>query len=103
MRDLVNPVWNLFDAAVRHYNLRITCSRCDHAEVYHAAALWKMFESRDWNDDLRVLAGRFYCPRCRQTRGVKVRPKVELVDEPETMRKPLPDDADWKRAISRRR
>ena len=45
--DLVNRVWNLFDAAVRHYNLRITCCRCAHAEAYHAAALWKMFESRD--------------------------------------------------------
>lgn len=103
VRDTVNPIWNLFDAATHRENVRLSCPRCPHSEVYHAAALWKLFEHKGWPDDLRTVASRFYCPICKRERGKWVKPTVAIVDEDHTMSLPLPDKAEWKRAISRRR
>ena len=102
-RELVNPVWSLFDAAVRHYNVRVICPRCAHSEVLHSAAMWKMFEGRNWDDDLRNVPARLYCSRCWQTYSTKSRPNATLVEVAETVPLPFPTDAEWKRAISRRR
>ena len=36
----VHPLRDLFDAAVRHKTVRLTCVRCRHANSFSAAALW---------------------------------------------------------------
>lgn len=102
-RDKVNPIWNLFDAATRRQNVQLTCPRCPHSEVYHAAALWKLFVRHGWPDDLRAVTSRFYCPMCKRERGVRVKPVMALVEENHTMSLPMPTDVEWKRAIRRRR
>lgn len=103
VRDTVNPVSNLFDAASHRRNIRLSCPRCVHSEVYHSAALWKLFVRNGWSDELRFVACRFYCPTCKREHGLKIKPVMALVDEDQTIALPLPDRAEWKRAISRRR
>lgn len=103
VRDTVNPIWNLFDAATRRQNVRLSCPRCPHSEVYHSAALWRLFERNGWGDQLSAVGRHFYCPTCRRQRGVRVKPTMMLVDDDQTVSLPLPDQAEWKRATRRRR
>lgn len=103
VRDTANPIYNLFDAASHRHNIRLSCPRCPHNEVYHSAALWRLFQRNGWSDELPAVTGHFYCPVCRRERRLKVKPLMALVDEDQTVGLPLPDHAEWKRAISRRR
>ena len=99
VRWQVNPVRELFDAALQHYAIRATCRRCPNIGVFHAAGLWYRFERKGWNDRLREVPRRLRCAQCGN-RG----PKLELVThEAITVPLPLPDDREWKRATSRRR
>lgn len=98
-----NPIWNLFDAAAQHRNIRLDCPKCRHCAIYHAAALWKMFGEKGWNDSLRAVPRRFYCADCSRFGGPKVRPGLILSPDIETVRLPLPSDTEWKHAIRRRR
>jgi hypothetical protein len=104
LRDSVNPLRDLFDAAVRGHTIKLTCRRCGHVRVLHAHALWWLFHRRGWPDGFRDLQGRSVCTSCREQRRTSRNPKLELVHEEITGEPlPLPPLHEWKREVHRRR
>jgi len=101
----VHPLRDLFDAAVRHKTVRLTCRRCRYQNSYAAAALWWLFHRNGWADRFEAVAKRFYCSLCRQRLHIKVhRPRLELTDEaPADRSLAMPSELDWKRELRRRR
>ena len=107
MRDLPTayPLRDLFDAAVRHRAVRLTCPRCGHQAIFASPALWWLFERKGWRDRFQEVERRFHCRPCR-TRGEDMvqRPRLDLVDDPPTVTNlPLPSEIVWKRELRRRR
>jgi hypothetical protein len=99
VRDMVNPIRELFDAAAHGYTLKLVCRGCARAQVFHAAAVWRHFQRKSWSPWLRDVGQHFRCRRCGR-RG----PRLELShDEPTDTHLPLPDVYAWKRELSRRR
>lgn len=99
MRDLVNPVSDLFDAAAHHYALKFTCRGCRRQRIFAAAAVWWHFKRKGHPDRLRQVPQRFRCRACGR-RG----PTLDLVnEEANDTSLPLPSDQDWKRELRRRR
>ncbi len=105
MRDLANPIRDLFDAAVRQRNIRLTCRQCRHEAVLDAHALWWLFERKGWRMALAEVARRCICSRCRATSGrLTRRPMLEAVHEEATDQSlPMPTESEWKRQLRRRR
>jgi hypothetical protein len=107
MRDgpPLHPLSDLFDAAVRHKTVKLTCGRCRHANSFSAAALWWLFQRRGWKDEFAAVRRRCVCLHCWRRHGFKIRsPRFELVDEPPLdVSLPLPGELDWKRELRRRR
>src|SRR5687767_11075448 len=98
------PLRDLFDAAVRHRTVRLTCRRCGHAVSFASPALWWLFERKGWQDRFGQVEKRFHCPPCRDRHGEVVRPALDLVADPPTdTGLPLPSELDWKRELRRRR
>ena len=99
MRDLVNPVRDLFDAAAHHYALKLTCQGCRRQRIFAAAAVWWHFKRKGLADRLRDVPKRFRCKDCGR-RG----PSLDLVhEEPNDGSLPLPSDLDWKHELRGRR
>jgi hypothetical protein len=96
------PPHNLFEAARRHYTIRITCKACKHTRVFDAHALWWLFQRRHWDGYLNQVGRHFFCLKCLSA-GKKVKlPRVEPVkDEPDGPQPPMPSEGDWKREIRR--
>ena len=107
MADLPSayPLRDLFDAAVRHRTVRLTCRACGHVRVFHGHALWWYFHRREWPDRFRDVQRRCVCRLCLENSGSKVRdPRLELVnDAPTGEPMPMPTQAEWKRELRRRR
>jgi hypothetical protein len=99
------PLRDLFDAAVRQYGIKLTCLRCKHVRVFHAHALWYLFERRGWDDRFSEVTRRAICLPCRDKHGATIRfPKLELVREDPTGEPlQLPPREVWRRALSRNR
>jgi hypothetical protein len=99
MRDLVNPVRDLFDAAVRHYALKLTCRGCRRQRIFPTAAVWWRFKTRGLADWITDVPKRFRCKDCGRRA-----PSLELVkEEANDSSLPFPSDRDWKRELRRRR
>ena len=105
MRDLVNPIRDLFDAAVRQPSIKLTCRRCGHTATLSAHALWYLFRKKGWQDELRAVQKRCVCTVCfMQGRRKVYGPDLELVDaEPTESRFPMPSEFEWKAELRRRR
>jgi hypothetical protein len=103
VRDLVNPVSTLFDAASRHESIRMDCPECRHISIFHAAGLWHLFSRKSWDDGLRDVSKHFYCRVCLKRGEKVVRPRVMTCPDEPTIHLPLPSNTEWKNAISRRR
>lgn len=87
----------LFEAAAFHRSVRATCVACGHVGVFHAAALWRHFERRQWPGMLIDAGARLRCSTCGK-RGTS----IELTRDPPTVTNlPLPTDVEWRRAVSR--
>jgi hypothetical protein len=98
-RISANPLRELFDAAARGYNLKLTCRSCGRVEVLNRFAVWGLFQRKGWREWLRDVSARFRCGRC----GRKS-PVLDLVyDEPTSTELPMPSESDWKRELRRRR
>jgi len=99
------PLRDLFDAAVRHRSIRLTCTRCGHCNLLSSHALWWLFHRKGWVDSLREVRRRCLCIMCLHRRGLEVRdPQLELADEAATDTSlPMPSEIDWKREVRRRR
>jgi hypothetical protein len=88
---------SLFECAAFHRTLKVHCPSCDHGAVFHGAALWWLFHRKHWHDHLDYVAQRLRCTSCGR-RGVPVQLSREA---PTIVHLPLPNDAEWKRAVSR--
>lgn len=99
------PLRTLFDAAVRQYSIKLTCRACQHVRILHPHALWWMFDKKGWPDSFKDVQRRAVCVPCRKLRNEIVRnPRLELVHEEITGEPlPLPNEQEWKRALSRHR
>jgi hypothetical protein len=103
MGDL-HPFQDLYDAAIRHSAVQITCERCRHSNAFNLAALWWHFNRHGWNDRFAHVRRRLFCLPCWHLHGVKVRPSLAFGDMPPTdTRLPMPSKADWAREARRRR
>jgi len=103
-RDLVNPIADLFDAAVRHRTIRLDCPRCKRVAIFDPHAVWWLFERKRWPGGLRDVGRHFYCSHCRNRAELRVRPQVSLSEQhPTSLAMAMPDEREWKRALSRRR
>ncbi|WP_206377376.1 hypothetical protein [Sphingobium sp. TB-6] len=91
----------IFEAAAWHYSVRVVC-RCRREGLFDAHGLWWKFQRKGWSDDFREAKRRLYCRACTQRTGRKVRPiTMETSNKPAKIRLPLPDEREWKRAVSR--
>ena len=50
MRELVNPIADLFDAAVRHMTVQLRCPRCGWTAHFDPHAMWWLFDRKGWDD-----------------------------------------------------
>jgi hypothetical protein len=99
------PLRDLFDAAARGRNIRLTCTACGHFAILNGMALWWLFQRRGWLDDFKDVRRRSVCLPCLSRCRRKIRnPRLELVETPPTdTRLPLPSAMDWKKEMRRRR
>ncbi len=99
------PLRDLFDAAVRHRGIKLTCRRCGHEKIFNAHALWWHFHKKGWKDRFHEVERRCVCTVCWYRGGHRVRhPDLELVEEvPCDARLPMPPELEWKRECRRRR
>jgi len=93
----------IFEAAAWHRAIKPLCSRCPHSAIFHPHALWWHFSKRGWDDNLRAARARFWCRRCGQQIGQRIRPRMlEVVPETEDMiLLEMPSQAEWKKAVNR--
>jgi len=107
MPDLPSPypLRDLFDVAVRHSAVRLTCTKCGHMTVFSSHALWWLFHRNGWQDRFEEVRKRCICLLCLHQRALRVRyPNLEMIDdEPTEKRLPVPSEIDWKRELRRRR
>ncbi|KFG91874.1 Symbiosis island integrase [Sphingobium herbicidovorans NBRC 16415] len=93
--------WAELDLGAAVYTVRVEC-RCRREAFFEAHGLWWKFQRKSWSDDFREAKHRFYCKSCSQRYGRKVRPVImETSDQPARHHFPLPDEREWKRAVSR--
>ena len=102
-RDGGRIATTIFEAAAWHYAVRPVCSRCTHAASFHPHALWWHFHKKGWDDDLRDARKRFWCRKCGERIGQRVRPRLlELVQEQDDdVKLAMPSQAEWKKAVNR--
>ena len=94
-RDGLRVPTTLLEAAAWHYGVVARC-RCGHEGVFDPHALWWRFERRGWDDGLVGVRQRLRCGRCG------ARPFVTWDKQrPATVHLPMPDERDWRRALSR--
>jgi hypothetical protein len=102
IRDGLRVPTTLFEAAVWHNLIKVRCPRCPNVAIFEAAGVWWHFQKRSGDLALRDARHRFYCLRCSRDRPTRVRATtIELVRGRATRELPLPDDREWKRALSR--
>ncbi|EQB09665.1 hypothetical protein L284_18760 [Novosphingobium lindaniclasticum LE124] len=91
----------LFEAAAWQYSIKVTCA-CGRSAVFDPHALWHRFQRSRWDETFAKARDRFYCRECWRTKCRKLRPvKFETCREEPTVRLPMPDEREWKRAINR--
>lgn len=93
----------LFEAAAWHHAVKPVCSRCPHSAIFHPHALWWHFTRRGWDQGLQAACQRFWCRKCGERIGMRIRPRIlELVRETDDMIcLTMPPAHEWKRAVNR--
>jgi len=92
---------NVFEAAAFHKSVKVAC-RCGHIAYFQAHGLWWLFQRRRWSDEFKDMSERFYCSLCLVRHQRKVRPTViKASQEADTLTLPMPDEREWKQALSR--
>ncbi len=91
----------IFEAACFHKSVRIVCG-CGNEKLFQAHGLWWLFDRKCWSDEFRHMQERFYCLKCWHHRRSKQRPIViEACERPATFMLPMPEEREWRRALSR--
>ncbi len=77
--------------------------RCGHSATFDPYGLWWKFQRKMWDDDLGKAREKFWCARCKARTGKRIRPiRLELVaPSKDDIQLPMPDEREWKRALSR--
>ncbi|MGQ0278481.1 MULTISPECIES: hypothetical protein [Sphingopyxis] len=93
---------HLFEAAAWYQAVRPVC-RCGHGASFDPYGLWWLFQRKMWDDDLGRAREKFWCARCKARTGKRIRPvRLDLVEPgKDDIRLPMPDEREWKRALSR--
>lgn len=92
----------VFEAAAWHRAVKLTCPRCGHSATYNAHCLWWRLRKAGKDDSFAVLRQRYFCRRCRDADGQKVRPRIETTTLTiDAITGDWPDEREWKRALSR--
>ena len=93
---------HLFEAAAWYQAVRPVC-RCGHSATFDPYGLWWKFQRKMWDDDLGKAREKFWCSRCKARTGKRIRPiRLELVaPSKDDIQLPMPDEREWKRALSR--
>lgn len=92
----------IFEAACWHYAVQPVCS-CGHKSTFDPHGLWWLFECRRWDDSFAKARERFWCRFCAARFKKKYRAaRLEVVKRSACdMTFPMPDEREWKRAVSR--
>ena len=100
----VRVATNLMEAAAWHTSIEVVC-RCGQRASFDPHGLWWWFKQRGWDDDLSRIARRFWCFKCAERLGRRVRPtRINLVRGCEAdIELPMPSDREWKRVVKRMR
>jgi ribosomal protein L37E len=92
----------IFEAAAFQQRLCIVCQRCGHAAVYDPHQLWWLFERRGWVGIFSHAHQRFWCRRCSEQTGRKVKAaRIELTSGPVTVPLEFPSEESWRKALAR--
>jgi hypothetical protein len=93
---------HIFEAAAWFQAVQPVC-RCGHSAAFNPYGLWWRFERKGWDDHLGKARARFWCIPCSRQTGKRVRPvRLELVKPTDAdIKLPMPDEREWKRAVSR--
>lgn len=93
---------NIFEAACFRWAVKPVCS-CGHSSAFDPHGLWWLFQKRHWDDRLAAARVRFWCRVCHARQKRKVHAvRIELVKPSATdFELPMPDEREWKRAVSR--
>lgn len=93
---------HLFEAAAWYQAVKPVC-QCGHSATFDPYGIWWRFQCKMWDDSLWKAREKFWCSRCKARTGKRVRPiRLDLVKPgPEDIRLPMPDEREWKRALSR--
>ena len=92
---------NLFEAAAWHKALCVTCS-CGHSATFDPHGLWWLFERKGWNMRLADARRHFICSACNNAGRMGMRAaRIEAVGGTGSIRLPMPDEREWKSALSR--
>lgn len=101
-KDGVPIPTNLFEAAAWHWSIKVHCSRCRRTGIFEPGGLWWQFERKHWDMRLAEARERFWCRRCTEATGNKIRPSfLEPTAEMPIIMLPMPPDLEWKRAVRR--
>ena len=94
-------VTSIFEAARLGWNIKLTCWKCGHVRVLHAAALWFKMSRRGAPDHLIEVKRYAWCVPCLTERNMKIGgPKVELTRDDLTGDPlPLPSERQWKEGM----
>ena len=99
VRELANPVRDLFDATAHHVSLKFTCRGCRRTRIFPAASVWWLFRRKGWTDWIRDVPRHFRCRVCDRRH-----PMLILVNEAANDTSlPMPSELDWKQELRRRR
>ena len=96
---------SIFEAARLGWNVRLTCWKCGHVRVLHAAALWLRLSLRGRPDRLIEVKRYARCVPCLAERNMKIGgPRLDLTrDPPDGEAQPLPSQRQWKEGARGRR
>lgn len=101
-RDGQRRASHLFEAAAWYQAVKPVCA-CGHSATFDPYGIWWRFQCKMWDDSLWKAREKFWCSRCKARTGRRVRPiRLDLVKPgPDDIRLPMPDEREWKRALSR--
>jgi hypothetical protein len=101
-KDGQHRATHVFEAAAWFRAIKPVC-RCGHSATFNPYGIWWRFECRMWDGNLVKACQKFWCVRCGARTGKRVRPvRIELVDpSPDDIALPMPEEREWKRALSR--
>lgn len=91
-------------AAAFHRNLKVQCGKCRYVRIFKGSQIWWWFAQRGWDDNVRRIASRFYCTRCKRTWGKVYQARCSVTSEaPIGWDLPEPDERTWKQMTRRMR